>query len=161
MEASWAVLEASWGPLVLSSVILRPYWAFLEASWANLEASWTLSGRLGGHLGPPWANLGAVLEAIFGHLGHTGRGKTFATGSSGWLAAWTEAPEGILLEKNQNQALRRLARQAPLWQANSEMGSEAGCVSISSRRRSGSQPAGGLCDRPSPRDVTRHTDRVW
>ena len=62
LEASWAVLEASWG-------LLGPSCAVVEASWADSEASWTLLGRLGGHLGPSWA----VLEAILDHLGRTWR----------------------------------------------------------------------------------------
>ncbi len=42
--------------------------AVLEVSCANLEASWTLLGRLGGRLGPSWADLEAILDHLGGHL---------------------------------------------------------------------------------------------
>ena len=74
MEASWAVLEASWGPL-------GPSWDVLVASWSDLEASRTLLGRLGGHLGPSWANFQAILAVLEAILEPSGAGKTFATTS--------------------------------------------------------------------------------
>ena len=102
MEAPWAVLEASSGPLGPSWAILRPSKAVLSAYWAVLEASWGHLSRLGGYFG----RLRNILEAILGHLGRLGsdwangernfpgRPKSFP-GPSGWPAGSAEAPTRI------------------------------------------------------------------
>ena len=74
LEASWAVLEASWGRLGAFGAILRPAWAVLVASWANLEAILDHLGRTWRPSWPSWRLSWAILEP-------SGAGTTFGATS--------------------------------------------------------------------------------
>ena len=73
---------------------LGAIFAVLEAILAVLEASWR----------PSWA-IWAVLKAILRRLGRTFGRIVGLPGPSGWSAGSADAPGGVLLEKNPNQAV--------------------------------------------------------